>query len=198
VVPLSVSSSVVSFGRAVHSGGRRKGFHTFHRPAEASKDGDDERKRPYDDGQAAHFHRLTAIPPESGNSIAAKGDNKKVGESASLHFRHFFRRPFAAMERPTAERTATDSSLLKSDPLLDLEDAPVKPLAFDDTLVKPSSRPVPSTWYGKVYGWVMTSDSVEAHGVGPLPEELRTDARFINSFTLWSVHSFSFALHNPR
>lgn len=89
------------------------------------------------------------------------------------------------MERPTAERTATDSSLLKSDPLLDLEDAPVKPLAFDDTLVKPSSRPVPTTWYGKAYGWVMTSDSVEAHGVGPLPEELRTDARFINSFTLW-------------
>lgn len=42
------------------------------------------------------------------------------------------------------------------------------------------ARPQPSTWYGKGWAWLIQSDQIEDHGVGPLPAEERTDAHFFS------------------
>ncbi|GAA5865725.1 hypothetical protein JCM8547_002758 [Rhodosporidiobolus lusitaniae] len=102
------------------------------------------------------------------------------------------------MDRPQPERTPTAQTLLKSDLLADLEAEGVSKatstLAFEDSLVKPARRrAAPTTWYGKAYGWLIASDSIEAHGVGPLPEEERKDARFLNCFTIWMTMNATIA-----
>ncbi|POY75118.1 hypothetical protein BMF94_1748 [Rhodotorula taiwanensis] len=47
------------------------------------------------------------------------------------------------------------------------------------------ARPQPSTWYGKGWAWLIQSDQIEDHGVGPLPAEERTDAHFFSNFNIW-------------
>lgn len=93
------------------------------------------------------------------------------------------------MDRPApAERSATSQTLLK-DQQFDIEGGaasyPTSTLAFEDSALKPQKQAQPRTWYGKAWRWVCTSENVEAHGVGPLPESLRTDANFFANFTLW-------------
>ncbi|GAA5902554.1 hypothetical protein JCM6882_009315 [Rhodosporidiobolus microsporus] len=93
------------------------------------------------------------------------------------------------MDRPSAERTPTANTLLKHDPQLDLEGVegskPASTLAFEDSPVKGQRSPAPSSWYGKAWRLLTTTDNIEAHGVGPLPAEQRTDAHFFHNFTLW-------------
>ncbi|BGP08513.1 hypothetical protein JCM10049v2_004360 [Rhodotorula toruloides] len=92
--------------------------------------------------------------------------------------------------RPTAgPRTLTDQSLLtKPSPSSDsFEPAkPVPQLALDDAdYAKPSREDGSGSWVGRTWTWLIRSENVEAHGVGPLKEEHRTDARFLSNFTLW-------------
>lgn len=86
---------------------------------------------------------------------------------------------------PLAERTPTQASLLKSSAASD-DFEPAKPLdtlAFDDGHAQRQQQP--TTWYGRGYAWLMRSDNIEAHGVGPLSEEQRTDTSFVSNFTIW-------------
>ncbi|KAG0664655.1 hypothetical protein C6P46_001251 [Rhodotorula mucilaginosa] len=89
---------------------------------------------------------------------------------------------------PAPDRTPTAASLLDADSKhasLDLELA--KPPAgpdYDDP-TDWTAAPSPRKWYGKAWAWLIASDSVEDHGVGPLPEHARTDAHFISNFTIW-------------
>ncbi|GAA5820669.1 hypothetical protein JCM11251_003105 [Rhodosporidiobolus azoricus] len=93
------------------------------------------------------------------------------------------------MDRPHAERAPTSNSLLKHDPQFDLESGDLhkttSTLAFEDSPVKRQRGPSPTSWYGKAWGMLFATEKVEAHGVGPLPEEERTDASFISNFTIW-------------
>lgn len=99
------------------------------------------------------------------------------------------------MDRPQAERTPTSNTLLKYDPQFDLEGGdvskPTSTLAFEDSPVKRQGSPAPSSWYGKAWRLLTTTDNIEAHGVGPLPAEQRTDAHFFHNFTLWCAFSRS-------
>ncbi|GAA5967699.1 hypothetical protein JCM11641_005739 [Rhodosporidiobolus odoratus] len=100
------------------------------------------------------------------------------------------------MDRPlAAERTPTAQTLLK-DQEFDLEDGPTSTAAtldFDDTIKKPFAQSEPTSWYGKLWRSFIVSDSVETHGVGPLPESQRTDATFLNNFTLWMTMNATIA-----
>lgn len=91
---------------------------------------------------------------------------------------------------PAPERTPTAASLLDADSKhasLDLELAKPPPagLDYDERPDTRSATAAPTTWYGKAWAWLIASDSVEDHGVGPLPEHARTDAHFISNFTIW-------------
>ncbi|GAA6003708.1 uncharacterized protein JCM10292_000696 [Rhodotorula paludigena] len=89
-----------------------------------------------------------------------------------------------------AERSYTDQSLLKSgastpdDPF-----EPAKPFAAVpfDGVSKPKAARQATTWHGKAWAWLLQSDSVEAHGVGPLSEEQRTDSNFLGNLTIWTT-----------
>ncbi|GAA6041126.1 hypothetical protein JCM8097_004128 [Rhodosporidiobolus ruineniae] len=99
-------------------------------------------------------------------------------------------------DRPAPARTPTAQTLFKGDLQHDLEAAdaskPTSTLDFDDGLHKPA-RSEPTSAAGKLWRRVMASDNVEAHGVGPLPESLRTDAQFWNNFTLWMTMNATIA-----
>ncbi|GAA6062767.1 hypothetical protein JCM10212_006880 [Sporobolomyces blumeae] len=70
-----------------------------------------------------------------------------------------------------------------------LEDGLATPYA--DELYKPTryndggARPEPTSLPAKLWRKVATADLVEGHGVAPLAESQRTDAKFIQNFTLW-------------
>jgi len=94
---------------------------------------------------------------------------------------------------PLAERTPTQASLLKSSAASD-DFEPAKPLdtlAFDDGHAQRQQQP--TTWYGRGYAWLMRSDNIEAHGVGPLSEEQRTDTSFVSNFTIWMTMNLTIA-----
>ena len=54
------------------------------------------------------------------------------------------------------------------------------------------SNPHPQSSNAVVNLWrkLSTADLVEGHGVAPLAESQRTDAKFIQNFTLWCVATF--------
>lgn len=89
----------------------------------------------------------------------------------------------------TGARTLTDQSLLDKPARSSDSLEPAKPLhqlAFGDAdYAKPAPVDAPTSWYGRTWAWLIRSENVEAHGVGPLKEDLRTDARFPSNFTLW-------------
>ncbi|BGP48622.1 hypothetical protein JCM10450v2_004498 [Rhodotorula kratochvilovae] len=93
-----------------------------------------------------------------------------------------------------AERSLTDQSLLKANLASDdLEPAqPLATLDFDDAAKFPTARQ-PTTWYGRGWAWLMQSENIEAHGVGPLKEEQRTDAHFLSNFTIWMTMNMTIA-----
>lgn len=75
---------------------------------------------------------------------------------------------------------------LNDDSSLDLELAKPPGHALDyGHLPSGDALSPPTTWYGKAWAWLMASDSIEDHGVGPVPEHARTDAHFISNFTIW-------------
>jgi len=71
---------------------------------------------------------------------------------------------------------------------------PAKPLpSLDFDLDQPTAEQ-PTTWYGRAYAWLMRSENVEAHGVGPLLEEQRTDAHYLSNFTIWFTMNLTIAV----
>ncbi|GAA6022870.1 hypothetical protein JCM11491_007025 [Sporobolomyces phaffii] len=82
------------------------------------------------------------------------------------------------------------SSPSRSDTLFkstSLEDGVATPFPDDDLKLAhaPSTRAEPSSTAARLWRKVATADLVEGHGVAPLDESQRTDAKFIQNFTLW-------------
>lgn len=67
-----------------------------------------------------------------------------------------------------------------------LEDGLDTPYATEDHFkALPSQKAEPTSLPAKLWRKVTTADLVEGHGVAPLAESQRTDAKFIQNFTLW-------------
>lgn len=88
--------------------------------------------------------------------------------------------PYALAHMPALDHAGREA---------DLES--LKPAAWDDPEDKhlatapPRKADAPAsttsrTWVGKAWKWLIASDSIEDHGVGPLPKESRTDAKFLS------------------
>ncbi|GAA5874386.1 hypothetical protein JCM16303_005836 [Sporobolomyces ruberrimus] len=75
-------------------------------------------------------------------------------------------------------------TLFKSTSLEEGTSTPYPEIDFK-TARRPSERPEPTNLPAKLWRKLTTADLVEGHGVAPIAVEQRTDAKFIQNFTLW-------------
>jgi hypothetical protein len=80
---------------------------------------------------------------------------------------------------PSQSDTLFKSTSLEDGVNTPYSDVDLKPGRVDE--MDPESTSLPK----KLWRKVTTTDLVEGHGVAPLQESQRTDAKFIQNFTLW-------------